>query len=95
MMFARAAGMAVGGSGVSPAVLDALLAMLNAGVHPVVPRCGSIGVADLRAAVALALAAAWAKARPSIAGDDPAGRRSAGTRAGLAPVVLGPRTASR
>ena len=30
MMFARAAGMAMGGSGVSPAVLEALVAMLNA-----------------------------------------------------------------
>jgi len=47
MLFARASGMAAGGSGVSPAVLDALLAMLNAGVHPVVPSLGSIGAADL------------------------------------------------
>jgi histidine ammonia-lyase len=47
MLFARASGMAVGGSGVSPAVLDAILAMLNAGVHPVVPGLGSIGAADL------------------------------------------------
>ena len=41
------AGMAAGGSGVSPHVLDALVAMVNRGVHPVVPRLGSIGVADL------------------------------------------------
>jgi histidine ammonia-lyase len=47
MLFARASGMAVGGSGVSPAVLDAILALLNAGVHPAVPGLGSIGVADL------------------------------------------------
>ena len=47
MLFARASGMAVGGSGVSPAVLDAMLAMLNAGVHPMVPSVGSIGAADL------------------------------------------------
>jgi histidine ammonia-lyase len=47
MLFARAAGMAVGGSGVSPAVLDAFVAMLNASVHPVVPSLGSIGAADL------------------------------------------------
>ena len=47
MQFARAAGMAVGGSGVAPTVLDMLLTMLNAGVHPVVPSRGSIGVADL------------------------------------------------
>ena len=55
MMFARLAGMAVGGSGVSPGVLDALLKMLNAGVHPVVPSIGSIGVADLPALSHLAL----------------------------------------
>jgi histidine ammonia-lyase len=47
MLFARASGMAVGGSGVSPAVLDAVVALLNAGVHPVVPSLGSIGAADL------------------------------------------------
>ncbi len=47
MLFARASGMSVGGSGVSPAVLDAVLAMLNAGVHPAVPSLGSIGAADL------------------------------------------------
>jgi histidine ammonia-lyase len=54
-MFARAAGMAAGGSGVSPAVLDALIALLNAGVHPVVPSKGSIGVADLAPLSHLAL----------------------------------------
>ena len=47
MMFARIAGMAAGGSGVSPHVFDALVALLNAHVVPVVPRIGSIGVADL------------------------------------------------
>lgn len=47
MLFARAAGMAVGGSGVSPAVLDLVLAMLNDGVYPEVPSLGSIGAADL------------------------------------------------
>jgi len=47
MLVARIAGMAAGGSGVSQHVLDALVAMINRGVHPVVPRFGSIGVADL------------------------------------------------
>jgi histidine ammonia-lyase len=47
MLVARIAGMAAGGSGVSQHVLDALVAMVNRGVHPVVPRFGSIGVADL------------------------------------------------
>ena len=55
MLFARAAGMAVGGSGVSPAVLDALISLLNARVHPSVPSKGSIGTADLAPLSHLAL----------------------------------------
>jgi histidine ammonia-lyase len=47
MMAARIAGMAAGGSGVSPHVFEALVEALNAGFHPVVPSLGSIGAADL------------------------------------------------
>ncbi len=47
IMVTRLNGMARGGSGVQPQVFDALLAMLNAGVHPCVPSRGSIGMADL------------------------------------------------
>jgi histidine ammonia-lyase len=47
MLFARAASLAVGGTGISPQTLDALIALLNVRVHPGVPRHGSIGVADL------------------------------------------------
>lgn len=47
MVVARLAGFAVGCSGVSPAVAEALLALLRAGVHPVVPMTGSLGEADL------------------------------------------------
>jgi len=47
MMAARITGMAAGGSGVSPDVFTALVAALNAGVHPVIPAFGSIGAADL------------------------------------------------
>jgi histidine ammonia-lyase len=47
MLFARAASLAVGGTGISPQTLDVLVALLNARVHPSVPRYGSIGVADL------------------------------------------------
>jgi histidine ammonia-lyase len=54
MLFARIAGMRIGGSGISPAVFEALVAMLNAGVHPVVPRIGSISVGDLAPLSALA-----------------------------------------
>jgi histidine ammonia-lyase len=46
-MAARLAMLAVGGSGISPFVFEALLALLNAGVHPVMPSIGSIGAGDL------------------------------------------------
>ncbi|WJH38741.1 histidine ammonia-lyase (plasmid) [Aliirhizobium terrae] len=44
---ARLAMLAVGGSGISPGVFEALLALLNAGVHPVMRSIGSIGAGDL------------------------------------------------
>ena len=86
MMFARLAGMAVGGSGISPTVFDALLAMLNAAVHPVVPGKGSIGVADLAPLSHMALpllAEGTAEYRGEIL---PAAE--ALSRAGLAPVAF-------
>jgi histidine ammonia-lyase len=47
MMAVRIAGMAAGGTGISPAVFEGLVAALNAGLHPVVPSLGSLGAADL------------------------------------------------
>jgi histidine ammonia-lyase len=46
-MLARLNGLCAGGAGASPAIADTLAAMLNAGVHPVVPRTASIGAGDL------------------------------------------------
>ncbi|HET9104706.1 MAG TPA: aromatic amino acid lyase [Solirubrobacteraceae bacterium] len=46
-MVTRAAGLATGGSGASPAVAEHLIALLNAGVHPIVPGTGSLGASDL------------------------------------------------
>ena len=43
----RIATLAVGGSGISLETFEALLAMLNARVHPVMPSLGSIGAGDL------------------------------------------------
>ncbi|HEX3928916.1 MAG TPA: aromatic amino acid lyase, partial [Gemmatimonadales bacterium] len=43
MLLLRAASLAFGHSGVRPAVIDLLLAMLNNGVHPIVPSQGSVG----------------------------------------------------
>src|SRR5262249_30865753 len=49
------AGMRMGGSGISPEVFTTLVAMLNAGVHPRVPKIGSISVGDLAPLSALFL----------------------------------------
>lgn len=87
MLFARVAGMAQGGSGVSPSVLDALCDLLNCDVIPVVPRIGSISVADLPQLAHLALVLvgegeAWYR-------GERLGGREALARAGLAPAALG------
>jgi len=43
MMLLRANALAKGLSGIRPVVVEALCAMLNAGVHPVIPSQGSVG----------------------------------------------------
>lgn len=45
MIVCRANVLAIGHSGVRPALVDALLALLNAGVTPIVPSQGSVGAA--------------------------------------------------
>ncbi|MEO8305384.1 MAG: aromatic amino acid ammonia-lyase, partial [Betaproteobacteria bacterium] len=85
-MFARIAGMAQGGSGVSIEVFRALTDALNRRVYPYVPSWGSISVADMPPLAHLALV---------LIGEGEAfvhGRRVAGAEAlahaGLAPVAL-------
>ena len=46
-MAVRLNGLCAGGAGAGEAVADGLAALLNAGVHPRVPRSGSVGAADL------------------------------------------------
>ena len=87
MAFARVAGMAQGGSGVSPAVLDALCDLLNCDVIPVVPRIGSISVADLPQLAHLALVLVG-EGDAYYRGERLKGREAL-ARAGLAPVTLG------
>jgi histidine ammonia-lyase len=87
MQFVRIAGMARAGSGVSPAVLDACIALLNHKVHPVVPRYGSVGAADLPQLSHLALPV-FGEGEAEFEGTVlPASEALA--RAGLTPVVLG------
>ena len=87
MQFARIAGMARGGSGVSPHVLDACIALLNRHVHPVVPRFGSIGVADLPQLSHLALPL-FGEGRAEFGGEVMSGS-AALEKAGLKAVTLG------
>lgn len=56
MMGLRAQTLASGFSGARPEVIDSLIAMLNAGIHPVVPEKGSVGASgDLAPLAHLAL----------------------------------------
>src|SRR5262249_5880535 len=86
-MFVRIAKMAAGGSGVSPHVIDGLISLINAGVHPCVPSVGSIGAADLALCAHLSLALIGvgdAEHRGEIMAAN-----EALSRAGLQPIKLG------
>jgi len=58
MLVVRLGQLAAGGSGASPALLDALAAMLAAGALPLVREHGSVGTGDLAALATAALALA-------------------------------------
>jgi histidine ammonia-lyase len=90
-LVARIAGLAAGGSGVSPAVAETLAEMLRRRVHPVVPTIGSVGEADLATLAHLALplvGLGHAELHGEILPGDEALRR-----AGIEPPALAPRDA--
>ena len=88
-MAVRLNGLCAGGAGAGVGLADGLAALLNARIHPRIPRSGSIGAADLclLAHVGLTLigegeaelGGAWLASAEAL------------QRAGLAPVVLGPK----
>lgn len=87
IMLARLNGMARGGSGVSPAVFRQLLLLLNRDIVPVIPRRGSVGMADLAPLAHMSLplvgeGEVWLEGErmPAIAGL---------SKAGLTPIALG------
>ena len=88
-MLARLAGFAVGCSGVSPSMADALLALLNAGVHPAMPMEGSVGEADL--APLAHIAEVLAGGGLVLDGDGVAPASPALARAGVALPLFGPK----
>ena len=88
-MAVRLNGLCTGGAGAGPAVADGLAGLLNAGVHPRIPRHGSVGAADLCLMAHIGL---------SLIGEGEAELDGewlpsalALQRAGLAPVTLGPK----
>src|SRR4029079_1455605 len=106
-MLARVSGAARGGSGLTLEAVRLLVAMLNAGVHPIVPSAGSVGAGDLMhmAAIALVMIGEGEAERchgPRIAllwwgGGGPAGggellrAAEALARAGLTPIEAQPK----
>jgi len=85
-MAVRLVGLTRGGSGASPAVADALVGMLNAGVHPLVPTTSSVGAADI-GAMALIAQVAIGTGRAEYRGEVLGGAEAL-DRAGLPPLVL-------
>ena len=84
----RVNALAVGLSGVRPELADLLVAMLNAGVHPVVPSRGSVGASgDLAPLAHLALVVIGEGEAEVAGGRLPGGEALAA--AGLEPIELG------
>ncbi len=88
-MLARVNGMAKGGSGARLAVAEALIALLNAGLHPVVPSIASVGASDLCLMAHIGLGLIGEGEVEHGGAVLPAADALA--RAGLAPLVLGPK----
>lgn len=85
-MVARIVGLSRGGAGIRETTLDALIAMLNTGVHPKIPEFGSVGASDLCAMSAIA-EVVIGEGEASYQGEMVWGR-DALAKAGLEPVIL-------
>ena len=94
LLAARLVGLTQGAAGLSPALAERIAAMLNKGVHPVVPSVASVGESDL--APMLARAAAVDRRRQGGARrQDDERRRGDAPRRHQARCRWGRRTASR
>jgi histidine ammonia-lyase len=88
MLVLRANALAVGLSGIRPEVVDLVVAMLNANLHPVVPSRGSVGASgDLAPLAHLALVLIGEGTAQVGGAEQPGGAALAA--AGLEPVELG------
>ncbi len=90
MLALKLLGLGRGASGVRPAVVEMLQAMLAHGITPVIPAQGSVGASGDLAPLAHMTAAMLGVGEVTVGGAAlPAARALA--RAGLAPLVLGPK----
>ena len=92
ILLLRANTLAAGRSGVRPETIDLLLDLLNRGVHPVIPMHGSVGASGDLAPLAHA-ALVLVGEGDAMFEDKRMGGADALKRAGLKPVVLGPKEA--
>ena len=88
-MLARVSGAARGGSGLTLETVQLLVAMLNAGVHPIVPSAGSVGAGDLMHMAAIG-SVLIGRGECELGGELLPGDVGL-TRAGLTPVVAQPK----
>lgn len=87
MLLLRANVLAKGFSGVRPALLELLIAMLNAGVHPVIPEKGSVGASGDLAPLAHLALVVIGEGEAFYRGERMTGREAL-RRAGLQPMEL-------
>jgi len=88
MLVLRANAIAKGFSGVRPVVAETLVAMLNRGVHPVIPSQGSVGASGDLAPLAHLAQVAIGEGRAEYQGRDMPGAEAM-RAAGIAPLALG------
>jgi histidine ammonia-lyase len=87
ILLLRINALACGYSGVNPETLDGLVSMLNAGVHPVVPKKGSVGASGDLAPLAHVALVLVGEGEATYRGERVSGG-DALERAGLSPTVL-------
>ena len=95
MLLLRANALAVGLSGVRVEIVELLIAMLNAAIHPVVPSRGSLGASGDLAPLAHIALVLIGEGEATVDGAGPGPGAEALARAGLEPVELRPRRAWR
>ncbi len=87
IMLHRANVLAKGYSGCRPAAIDILIAMLNAGVHPVIPSRGSVGASGDLAPLAHLALVIIGEGEANYQGERITGREAL-DRAGIDPLIL-------